>query len=85
MAHVFDTMAKLCVEHLARDIQVDTTNIDIVAGNSCMWPDSSMGIPEGIYYPPEPIQGFRIVLRNEDKNYQYHTDLISRVKQFRIL
>jgi hypothetical protein len=82
----FDKLLKLCIEDLARKLELDTSNVDVVVANPALWPDHSMGCPEaGMFYPQTPLEGYRIVLSANNKRYQYHTDTESRVKQFMML
>lgn len=65
----------LAVEDLARLLDLDVSQIDVVGFGEAEWPDTGLGCPE----PEEtalPIvtPGYKITLEVEDVRYVYHTD-----------
>jgi len=50
-------------------------NIVLVSAQSVDWADSSLGCPQpGMVYAQVITQGYKIVLRVGDIEYQFHTD-----------
>ncbi len=65
----------LVKQDLAKRLSVTVDQITVVSATSTEWPDSSLGCPQpGMAYSQIVTPGFRIVLRQGQKQYDYHTD-----------
>jgi hypothetical protein len=68
-------MIKRANEDLARQRDIETSQITVVEAEAVEWSDSSLGCPQpGMMYAQVITPGYRIVLQVEDKTYVYHTD-----------
>ena len=60
---------------LARVVGVDVIEMDVLAAESTVWQDRSIGCPEeGRTYSPAEIPGFKISLSNNGDLYNVHTN-----------
>ena len=66
-------VAELARADLAVRLQVDPTQIEIVAAERVTWPDGSLGCPQpGEFYTQALVDGFRVVLGHASRVYLYH-------------
>jgi hypothetical protein len=62
------------VADLAERLGIAPGQIAIVAVESVQWRDSSLGCPQpGMMYAQVITPGFRVILRAEDEQYEYHS------------
>lgn len=60
---------------LAARLSLEESNIGLVQFEEITWPDSSLGCPHpGMKYPQVPVDGYRILLRAEGRDFAYHGD-----------
>lgn len=60
-------------EDLARRLDVDPDEIEILVADEVTWPDGSLGCPEpGMSYTQALVDGSQVVLRHGDRVYDYH-------------
>lgn len=65
----------LVKQDLAKRLSVTVDQITVVSATSTEWPDSSLGCPQpGMAYSQIVTPGYRIVLSQGQKQYDYHTD-----------
>ena len=65
----------LVKQDLAKRLSVTVDQITVVSATSMEWPDSSLGCPKpGMAYSQIVTPGYRIVLSQGQKQYDYHTD-----------
>jgi hypothetical protein len=58
---------------LADRFDFDPATISVERVDAVTWPDGALGCPlEGQSYSPEPVAGYRIVLRVGELQFQYH-------------
>ena len=63
----------LAKNHLAQQLGIAETEIELVSIQNVVWPDASLGVPEpGKVYAQVIVPGFRIVLSAQGKEYVYH-------------
>jgi hypothetical protein len=61
---------------LEKQLSVTADQITVVSATYMDWPDSSLGCPKpGMAYAQVVTPGYRIVLAQGQKQYDYHTDL----------
>jgi hypothetical protein len=69
-------MIDLAKKDLAQRLSVAADQITVVSSAYMDWPDSSLGCPQpGMAYAQVITPGYRIVLGQAQKQYDYHTDL----------
>jgi hypothetical protein len=69
-------MLDLVKKDLAQRLSVTIDQITVVSATSTEWPDSSLGCPKpGFAYAQIVTPGYRIVLQQGQKQYDYHTAL----------
>jgi hypothetical protein len=62
------------VDDLARRLGVDAGAIEVVSVEEVTWPDGSLGCPrKGMVYTQAIVNGQRIVLAVEGRQYEYHS------------
>jgi hypothetical protein len=65
----------LAQARLARELDLSTRRIRVVAVTAYTWTDSSLGCPQpGRAYVPVTVPGYRIVLMAGDREYAFHSD-----------
>jgi len=58
---------------LAQKIGVDGTTIQVLRSEAIIWNDGSLGCPKpGEFYTQALVNGYRVVLKAGDKEYDYH-------------
>ncbi len=71
-------MVDLAKKDLAQRLSVAVDQITVVSSEYVDWPDSSLGCPEpGMAYSQVITPGYRIILQQGQKQYDYHTGLRS--------
>ena len=71
-------MIELAKQDLAQRLSVAVDQITVVSSEYTDWPDSSLGCPQpGMAYSQVITPGYRIVLEQGQKQYDYHTGLKS--------
>jgi hypothetical protein len=61
--------------HLAQRTGAPADSFEVVRGESHQWPDGSMGCPQpNMLYIQSLVQGYWIVLRHDDRDYDYRVD-----------
>ncbi|MCS6841328.1 MAG: hypothetical protein NZ699_08825 [Roseiflexus sp.] len=66
-----DLLARL-VSDLAGRSGSDPSTITLISAEAVIWNDGSLGCPQpGMVYPQVQIEGYRVVLRVGDRNYDY--------------
>jgi hypothetical protein len=61
-------------EDLARRLSVAVEQIEVLEATAVVWPDAGVGCPEpGMRYRQVPVDGARIRLRTEGREYEYHS------------
>lgn len=68
-------VVRLAVAQMARDLGIVEATIAVVSYERTDWPDSSLGCPEpGKAYLTVITPGYRVFLRANDRQYEYHTN-----------
>ena len=71
-------MYEMAQRRLSQELSVSVSRIHLVEMHPVNWTDSSFGCPvPGQTYSPVNIFGYRIVLSDGDKQYIFHTDVLS--------
>ena len=61
-------------QDLAKRLNLPEANIEVVEAKTIVWPDSSLGCPQpGMMYAQVLQDGLLIVLRANQKLYEYHS------------
>ncbi len=80
----YSPVVDLAKKDLSERLNIPIGNIKLVKEEAVDWPDTSLGYPEkGMMYAQVITPGFRIILKAQDKLYEYHSDykLIARPKE----
>jgi hypothetical protein len=73
-------LIELAKKDLAQQLSVAADQITVVSSVYMDWPDSSLGCPQpGFAYSQVITPGYRIVLEQAQKQYDYHTNLVKAV------
>ena len=57
---------------LAKRLSLDTSLVEVIAGEACTWRDASLGIPEpGKSYAQILVDGYRVLLRAAGGTFEY--------------
>lgn len=73
-------MTELARTDLAKRLEVDDMQIEIVGAKPATWPNAGLGCPDPERtYRDEVIAGFVIELTHRAKTYRYHSDMSSQV------
>lgn len=68
------------VEHLAAELGIPAEEIEVLSVARYEWPDTSLGCPEpGRSYAQVVTEGYSVILRARDGEYEVHTDLDGRI------
>ena len=68
-------MVRRAVAQLATDKSIPESQVEVVAFELTEWPDSSLGCPEpGRAYLTVITPGYRIILRANGTDFEYHTN-----------
>lgn len=66
-------LVELARHDLADHLDVPEENITVVSAQPVTWSDASLGCPQpGMRYAQVVTEGSRIVLRHDDRTYDYH-------------
>lgn len=61
------------IQNLADHLDVPEADITVVSAQPVTWSDASLGCPQpGMRYAQVVTEGSRIVLRHDDRTYDYH-------------
>lgn len=67
-------LATRAVADLATRLDVEVSSIEVVSDEAVTWSDGSLGCAKpGMVYTQALVEGARIVLRLEEKDYEYHS------------
>lgn len=70
-----DALVEGVTDDLAKRLDIESVEIQVVQVEEVQWRDSSLGCPqEGEMYLQVITPGFRIVLEAQGQQYEYHTD-----------
>lgn len=74
-------LVQLAIDHLLeQNSSIDRSGIDVFLVEETEWPSSCLGCPqEGTMCLDVITPGYRVILRVDDTNYEYHTDMDSTV------
>ena len=68
-------VVQLAKEHLAKERDSDPARLQVVKVEKVDWPDTSLGCPQpGMMYAQVITPGYRVILSDGTKEYEYHTD-----------
>ncbi len=71
-----EQVMRLAVEDLAERLDLPPAEIRLVSVEAVDWPDTSLGCPQpGMMYAQVITPGYRVVLKAEGQEYEYHTDM----------
>ena len=71
----YSPVVDLAKNDLSQRLNIPIEDIILVKEEAVDWPDTSLGYPqEGISYAQVITSGFRIILKTQDKLYEYHSD-----------
>ena len=63
-------------DYLARHLSLTPLQLALDSWEQVLWITPNLGCQAtAVFYPQDPIPGYRILLRDKDQNYQIHTDL----------
>ncbi|MBW3666315.1 MAG: hypothetical protein KY394_01840 [Actinobacteria bacterium] len=58
---------------LATRLGVEESSIEVATAEAVTWSDGSLGCPQpGMFYTQALVEGSRVVLRHDDRFYDYH-------------
>ena len=61
-------------QDLAKRLSVPLTGVSVARTKTVVWPNASVGCPEpGMAYADVLTPGYQIVLKAEDREYEYHS------------
>lgn len=67
-------LAPLAIADLATRLDVDPVLIEVVADEAVTWSDGSLGCAKpDMMYTQALVEGSRIILRVDEKDYEYHS------------
>jgi hypothetical protein len=73
-------LINLAKKDLAQRLSATVDQITVVSSTYMDWPDASLGCPQkGLVYAQVITPGYRIVLEQGQKQYDYHTSLAEAV------
>jgi len=71
----YSPVVDLAKKDLSERMNIPIGDIKLVKEEAVDWPDTSLGYPEeGMGYAQVITSGFRIILKAQDKLYEYHSD-----------
>jgi hypothetical protein len=80
----YSPVVDLAKKDLSERLNIPIGDIKLVKEEAVDWPDTSLGYSEkGMMYAQVITPGFRIILKAQDKLYEYHSDYkrIARPKE----
>jgi|GEM_PF-1126559 len=71
----YSPVVDLAKNDLSQKLNIPIGDIKLVKEEAVDWPDTSLGYPdERMMYAQVITSGFRIILKAQDKLYEYHSD-----------
>jgi hypothetical protein len=71
----YSPVVDIAKKDLSDRLKIPVVDIQLVKEEPVDWPDTSLGYPEkGMMYAQVITPGFRIILKVQDKLYEYHSD-----------
>lgn len=71
----YSPVVDLAKKDLSERLNIPIADIKLVKEEAVDWPDTSLGFQEkGVNYAQVITPGFRIILKAQDKLYEYHSD-----------
>ena len=71
----YSPVVDLAKTDLSQRLNIPIGDIKLVKEEAVDWPDASLAYPEeGMMYTQVITPGFRIILKAQDKLYEYHSD-----------
>jgi hypothetical protein len=70
-----DPLVEEAVADLADRLSLERAAIELLGFEQVTWPDASLGCPQpGMQYRQVPVDGYRILLKAQGREYAYHGD-----------
>jgi hypothetical protein len=67
-------VVQAAVQHLSARLGIPESAVTVVSVAAVTWPDTSLGCPQpGMRYTQVPVDGARIVLSADGREYAYHS------------
>jgi hypothetical protein len=71
----YSPVVDIAKKDLSERLNTPIEEIKLIKEEAVDWPDTSLGYPEeGMMYAQVITPGFRIILKAQDKLYEYHSD-----------
>lgn len=71
----YSPVVDIARKDLSERLQIPISDISLVKEEAVEWPDASLGFPEkGMMYAQVITPGFKIILKADNKLYEYHSD-----------
>lgn len=71
----YSPVVDIAKEDLSDRLNISVDDIRFIKQEAVDWPDASLGFPQkGMGYAQVITPGFRIILKADDKLYEYHSD-----------
>ena len=71
----YSPVVDIARQDLSERLQIPISDISLVKEEAVEWPDASLGFPEkGMMYAQVITPGFKIILKADNKSYEYHSD-----------
>jgi len=71
----YSPVIDIAKKDLSERLNIPMEDIKLVKEEAVDWPDTSLGYPEkGMMYAQVITPGFRIILKAQEKLYEYHSD-----------
>lgn len=71
----YSPVVDIAKKDLSERLNLPVEEIKLVKEEAVDWPDTSLGYPEkGMMYAQVITPGFRIIVKAQDKLYEYHSD-----------
>ncbi|HEY4691397.1 MAG TPA: hypothetical protein VIK33_18965 [Anaerolineae bacterium] len=72
VGEVPDDLLNSVIDDLAHRTGIDRQSIEVVGAQAVVWNDGSLGCAKpGEMYTQAPVDGYRVILRADSKNYDY--------------
>lgn len=70
-----DQLVEKALADLSERLSLERSAIEVLGFEQVTWPDASLGCPQpGMNYRQVPVDGYRILLRAQGRDYAYHGD-----------
>ena len=70
-----DQLVEKAVADLTERLSLERSAIEVLGFEQVSWPDASLGCPQpGMQYRQVPVDGYRILLGAQGREYAYHGD-----------